>query len=488
MPTNEPSTSSRNSSESERSSANTNDDLGTAAPDQRSPQEGGPSEQAPGSENQPKEASLDTSDEEQRTDEDRGVTGEPSESANEMIELGFEIMRSAGEPSTNLSPDTGEFPSNSQESSSSSIESDPFLPDLVEPQIDNKEVFFDVEEGQRGDINTPEEALESELATPQPDNTSFPASPPDNQTSEPNLNEVLREDSGVKGSVQDSNSGTWDVLRDAIFDAGQAIVLAGERIDGMDNSYPDSDYKSIETAQTSLSEAQIAIILARASLDELSQEDIDALGEGETSKVEELLNRAEDLVAKAARQLGQSPTGSSEQALDDSVIGVSSRGRNFPSQRISELDEELTASISIFENEMQAARDSAAAALSGREMQPVWETSVGRSDIDGRAAGERSSENQGELSGGSSDYETEDNTASTQDISEGQEILTGRTPDGRRFESPPPPEDLDIPEDIPSPQGDDIVAKQLREAAMAEQDPELREKLWEEYKRYKAGL
>ena len=35
---------------------------------------------------------------------------------------------------------------------------------------------------------------------------------------------------------------------------------------------------------------------------------------------------------------------------------------------------------------------------------------------------------------------------------------------------------------------DDIVARQLREAAIAEDDPELREKLWEEYRRYKASL
>jgi hypothetical protein len=44
------------------------------------------------------------------------------------------------------------------------------------------------------------------------------------------------------------------------------------------------------------------------------------------------------------------------------------------------------------------------------------------------------------------------------------------------------------PDDIPDGQGDDIVARQLREAAMAEQDPELKEKLWEEYKKYKKGI
>lgn len=40
------------------------------------------------------------------------------------------------------------------------------------------------------------------------------------------------------------------------------------------------------------------------------------------------------------------------------------------------------------------------------------------------------------------------------------------------------------PQDIPDLVSEDIVAKQLREAALAEEDPELREALWEEYRRY----
>jgi hypothetical protein len=43
------------------------------------------------------------------------------------------------------------------------------------------------------------------------------------------------------------------------------------------------------------------------------------------------------------------------------------------------------------------------------------------------------------------------------------------------------------PEDIPSGDDDDVVARQLREAAEAETDPALREKLWDEYRRYKTG-
>ncbi len=43
------------------------------------------------------------------------------------------------------------------------------------------------------------------------------------------------------------------------------------------------------------------------------------------------------------------------------------------------------------------------------------------------------------------------------------------------------------PADVPDGSDDDVVARQIREAAMKETDPELREKLWDEYRRYKKG-
>ena len=48
--------------------------------------------------------------------------------------------------------------------------------------------------------------------------------------------------------------------------------------------------------------------------------------------------------------------------------------------------------------------------------------------------------------------------------------------DGAKY--PPPP-------DIPNGNDDDVVARQLREAAMREPDPDIREKLWAEYRKYK---
>ena len=50
--------------------------------------------------------------------------------------------------------------------------------------------------------------------------------------------------------------------------------------------------------------------------------------------------------------------------------------------------------------------------------------------------------------------------------------------------APQPNQTFPPPEDIPSGRDDDVVARQLREAAMSEPDPELREALWDEYRNY----
>jgi len=51
-----------------------------------------------------------------------------------------------------------------------------------------------------------------------------------------------------------------------------------------------------------------------------------------------------------------------------------------------------------------------------------------------------------------------------------------------------PSQKNNIPADIPDGSDDDVVARQLREAAMKETDPVLREKLWDEYRKYKKGV
>ncbi len=46
---------------------------------------------------------------------------------------------------------------------------------------------------------------------------------------------------------------------------------------------------------------------------------------------------------------------------------------------------------------------------------------------------------------------------------------------------------INIPPDLVNSKGDDVIARQLREAALKEKDPALKEKLWDEYRKYKKG-
>ena len=56
-----------------------------------------------------------------------------------------------------------------------------------------------------------------------------------------------------------------------------------------------------------------------------------------------------------------------------------------------------------------------------------------------------------------------------------------------RNPAPTPGASGPVPEDIPDAKDDDIIARQLREAANQESDPILKEKLWDEYRRYRRG-
>jgi len=70
---------------------------------------------------------------------------------------------------------------------------------------------------------------------------------------------------------------------------------------------------------------------------------------------------------------------------------------------------------------------------------------------------------------------------------DGQPGLPGYGGPRSRSAPPAPSANTSVPEDLPDARDDDIIARQLREAAMNETDPELQEKLWEEYRRYKDG-
>ena len=66
----------------------------------------------------------------------------------------------------------------------------------------------------------------------------------------------------------------------------------------------------------------------------------------------------------------------------------------------------------------------------------------------------------------------------------------GAMPEGRQAPRPAPrpiPPAVPVPPDVRDARDDDVVCRQLREAAMAEPDDALREALWDEYRRCRGG-
>ena len=104
--------------------------------------------------------------------------------------------------------------------------------------------------------------------------------------------------------------------------------------------------------------------------------------------------------------------------------------------------------------------------------------------IVGRAGGGSGMESGSQGSGQSSDNTGSDgeSSGSTDSVAESGSAQDGPGGDGSGAAGQA---SIPLPDDIDDGQGDDIVLRQIREAAMREQDPQLREKLWQEYRRIK---
>jgi hypothetical protein len=90
-----------------------------------------------------------------------------------------------------------------------------------------------------------------------------------------------------------------------------------------------------------------------------------------------------------------------------------------------------------------------------------------------------------DTAGGAQGRSGPDNTTGgSPDSPAGEAVQTAAgAPEGDRAN--PSDDGAIVPPDVGDGRDDDIVARQLREAAQKEKDPELREKLWQEYRDYK---
>ena len=142
-------------------------------------------------------------------------------------------------------------------------------------------------------------------------------------------------------------------------------------------------------------------------------------------------------------------------------------GASTTQERAEQLDQNLDAKLAEFDELMRRAREDAE-----REQSKT----NGRGSLAGvsqAAQGSRTKPSDGRGAGGQAD--TSSGLGHTPDL-----VGSDQAGSAHRPASP-------IPGDIPLARDDDIVARQLREAATREADPQLREKLWEEYRKYTRG-
>ncbi|MBV1878103.1 MAG: hypothetical protein KUG79_10720 [Pseudomonadales bacterium] len=248
-----------------------------------------------------------------------------------------------------------------------------------------------------------------------------------------------------------------EAAQDALITAGDALQEAAEAVASAEST------AELEAAEQLLARARIAVIIASEDLDIVQQSA--SIEEGPESTIftdiDIALEQANVLLVIATESIFEAKIG-----LPDFPDLPSTLPTALPTTtpEVSILDAELEDSLIIFEGDMDIARDvviNTTAPPPTGSNDRVTNIPIGQGVI--------------EIPGGETEAGDAEESDPAGDPTDGQNdtqlAIAGQAN-----------------EDIPDGQGDDIVAQQLREAAIAETDLDLKEKLWEEYKRYKSGL
>ena len=168
---------------------------------------------------------------------------------------------------------------------------------------------------------------------------------------------------------------------------------------------------------------------------------------------------------------GGMPPGTTGGASDDPFGGVGTAGGTMTaSERRAALDERLQRGYSVFDGMILGERERAQ-----NDADEAGSTVMGTGG--GGAGG-------GEADGGESGTGDSPIIVASNNTTGGAGPMPAGGPQREgEFDNQNQPS-FPVPEDIPGGDDDDVVARQLREAAMTEPDPELREKLWDEYRKY----
>lgn len=201
------------------------------------------------------------------------------------------------------------------------------------------------------------------------------------------------------------------------------------------------------------------------------------------------------------------PSSMGNESVDDSAMGTAMPAPSSPSDDIDFSEEEAGAPQTSTYNHEQSSPANSTPSMTRAEQVAILEAQLEGSmaDYDGMILREReyvlsrgnqegSEEQLEEAVGGGLPYEEASlEEESALPYEETDPDLSESSGGGYRPEGPSDNREGDYqhqgtaapPADIPDGSDDDVVARQIREAAMSERDPVLREKLWEEYRKYK---
>ncbi len=203
--------------------------------------------------------------------------------------------------------------------------------------------------------------------------------------------------------------------------------------------------------------------------------------------LDDYLDRVRDLVElnrKRVRMLEQTvgETPAASVAIGGGGIGTAKAATN--AEEVAALDAKLSGSLADFDQLLlEEARKARARAPSRASAHSSGAGSNGGGS-NGAGAGKDTQKASSKESG------TPGSTRSPEASNEPASSGTGPgSPGGRIDGSDPgaPGATAAVPPDVGDGSDDDIVARQIRRAAEAETDPELRKKLWDEYRKYKEG-
>ena len=142
-------------------------------------------------------------------------------------------------------------------------------------------------------------------------------------------------------------------------------------------------------------------------------------------------------------------------------------------EQIEMMDEALIASLDKFESCIKSQSN----LINNDNSNPSNSTSFESQELSGNASSTGSEELSENMDSDTNSSELDESQLSYENESNNDIQSTGKN---ENFGS-----NGKLPEDIPQDDNDDVLAKQIKNAALKEKDPEKREKIWNEYRKYK---